>query len=509
MDEDDEGRMQGGGLTDTQRQILDIFDGQGEGTTSGPAAATVQSVRRQLLNLERAINKNAEMRVKWSGQPEKFVDSEVALDNAIQELLLLTQNPREFYPELSKLGIPASLADLLSRRSAITLFRVHKLMVGADENVDISLAVITALAELTDDDVAEGEQEDDDSDDEAGPSSSLSSRAAVIQLADALVAAQVLELVVNNLSRLNEEGEEAERTGVYQTLSLVENLLSLQPALSATIAKSTTLIAWLLKRLQHGSTSQGRANGAGNVGSAKEKGKAEDPALAQNRHYAVELLAIILQGTELGREARIRFGKDKGIEVCLTVLSAYRKRDPAGAEETEYMENVFDALCSSLSEPENKKTFLEEEGTELMVIMMKDKMLARQRAIKVLDHALTGDAGTEACERFVEVLGLKSLFSAFMNKVSLSFLASGNSVKADVAGRGQGEEEGFEFDKRGRGAHTVDHGGSLDQPGIRLHTADAPSGEVRGRQLLQDRSLGQPAECAASACAEAGEGAGC
>ena len=45
-------------------------------------------------------------------------------------------------------------------------------------------------------------------------------------------------------------------------------------------------------------------------------------------------------------------------------------------------------------------------------------MLARTRAIKVLDHALSGDSGTEACERFIDVLGLKSLFSAFMNKVS-------------------------------------------------------------------------------------------
>ena len=44
-------------------------------------------------------------------------------------------------------------------------------------------------------------------------------------------------------------------------------------------------------------------------------------------------------------------------------------------------------------------------------------LIARTRSIKVLDHALSGDAGTEACERFVDVLGLKSLFSVFMNKV--------------------------------------------------------------------------------------------
>lgn len=107
--------MHGGGLSGVQRDILDIFDGEDEASGTTSTVATVQSVRRQILNLERAINKNAEMRVKWSGEPEKFVESEVALDSAIQELLLLTQNPKEFYPELIKLGIPASLADLLSR----------------------------------------------------------------------------------------------------------------------------------------------------------------------------------------------------------------------------------------------------------------------------------------------------------------------------------------------------------------------------------------------------------
>lgn len=40
------------------------------------------------------------------------------------------------------------------------------------------------------------------------------------------------------------------------------------------------------------------------------------------------------------------------------------------------------------------------------------------RSIKVLDHALSGSAGLANCERFVEALGLKTLFSAFMGKVS-------------------------------------------------------------------------------------------
>lgn len=75
-DEDEDGRFFGGGLSSTQKEILDIFD-QGDQDASGQddAAAsqkmTIQTVRRQLLNLERTINKNSEMRIKWSGQPDK------------------------------------------------------------------------------------------------------------------------------------------------------------------------------------------------------------------------------------------------------------------------------------------------------------------------------------------------------------------------------------------------------------------------------------------------------
>lgn len=35
------------------------------------------------------------------------------------------------------------------------------------------------------------------------------------------------------------------------------------------------------------------------------------------------------------------------------------------------MENIFNCLCSLLAEPELKQAFLEAEGVELMVILMK------------------------------------------------------------------------------------------------------------------------------------------
>lgn len=81
------------------------------------------------------------------------------------------------------------------------------------------------------------------------------------------------------------------------------------------------------------------------------------------------------------------------------------------------MENVFDALCTSLHAPAVKTAFLDGEGIELMCLMLKEKKLSRTRAIKTLDHALQGQSGIALCEKFVELLGLKTLFSAFMGKV--------------------------------------------------------------------------------------------
>jgi beta-catenin-like protein 1 len=43
--------------------------------------------------------------------------------------------------------------------------------------------------------------------------------------------------------------------------------------------------------------------------------------------------------------------------------------------------------------------------------------MARIRAVKVLDYALSTPAGTANCYRFVESLGLKTLFPMFMRKV--------------------------------------------------------------------------------------------
>ncbi|KAI0337925.1 DUF1716-domain-containing protein [Trametopsis cervina] len=364
-EEDDEGRFYGGGLSKEQKEILNIFDKDGgEGVREDLEEMNITAVRRLLLRFERAVNKNQDQRSKHPDDPTKFIDSEADLDLALKALLPLSQAPVIAYPELVKSGVIERLIGLLSH-----------------ENADIVIDVVEVINELTDEDVGNEAEEDEE---EEG-----SREEALKTLIEGLLANSILELLVDNLKRLN-EAEESDRQGVFHILGIFENLVGYNSELSSQLVSKTTILEWLLARLRI---------------------KKHD----ENRGYAAELLSILLQNH---RENRLALGKQNGVETILQVLSQYRKRDPADAEETEFMENVFDTLCSALGEPEIKQLFLDSEGVDLMVLMLKDKMQPRSRAIKTLDHAMSGPAGTACCETFVAALGLSNLFSTFMGKAS-------------------------------------------------------------------------------------------
>ncbi|RXW24656.1 hypothetical protein EST38_g1148 [Candolleomyces aberdarensis] len=361
-EEDDEGRFFGGGLTSEQKEILNIFDrAGGEGIQDeGEEELSLASIRRLLLKLERAVNKNQDQRSKYPDDPTKFIDSEADLDSAIKSLLPLAQAPTLAYSELVRSGSLALLIGLFTH-----------------ENLDIVLDVVEVLHELTDEDA--GEDVEDASAEETEEALKL--------LIDALVENSIFELLVDNLGRLNET-EESDRVGVFHILGIFENILGLNPELAAEMITKTKILPWLLNRVQ---------------------AKAHD----ENRGYAAELLSILLQNSPPNRLA---FAKADGVETVLKVLSQYRLRDPVDADETEFMENVFDALCSALSEQSIKQQFLAAEGPDLMILMMKGKLQSKSRAIKTLDHAMSGPDGSPVCAAFIEALGLKTLFSAFMGK---------------------------------------------------------------------------------------------
>ena len=280
------------------------------------------------------------------------MSSEADLDADIKALSILSEHP-ELYQEFAKLGCVSSLVSLLSH-----------------ENTDIAIDVIEIINELTDEDVQAEEAQWDG-------------------LVDAMLDADLLNLLYENMSRLKEDNE-SDRAGVYHVLSLLENLSS-RPSVVSTVGKETQLLSWLLSRI-----------------------RTSEPTVTQNRQYSAEVLAILLQASPTNRAKIISLD---GIDFFLQLLSPYRKRDPAkGTEEEEFVENLFDCVTCCVDDSEGKAKFVEAEGIELCLIMLREGKMSKARALRLLDHALGGTSGGACCERIVEAAGLKVTFGLFMKK---------------------------------------------------------------------------------------------
>merc|ERR1712194_298969 len=134
-------------------------------------------------------------------------------------------------------------------------------------------------------------------------------------------------------------------------------------------------------------------------------------AVDYNRLYSAEILGIMLQSSEAARELMMKL---EGTDKLLHCIAGYRKRDPADNEESEYVNNVFDCLCSLMLMPEAQLAFGKAQGLELMVRMMSQHVFASPLALRLADHATRHCP--QNCQMFVEKLGLKTLFPIFMKK---------------------------------------------------------------------------------------------
>lgn len=115
-----------------------------------------------------------------------------------------------------------------------------------------------------------------------------------------------MDLLIPNLTRLSDEtpeggdatavaNAESDANTIYHMLGALENLLSLKPTLARDLANGS-LLTWLLKRMAR-------------------KGKHD-----QNRGYAAELLAVLVQSEE-GSYVCEKLGEKGGIDDVLQVLS--------------------------------------------------------------------------------------------------------------------------------------------------------------------------------------------
>ncbi|XP_074595252.1 beta-catenin-like protein 1 [Brevipalpus obovatus] len=326
-------------------------------SADAPPPLDEAGLKRLVLQFERRLLKNQEFRIKFADDPTKFMETEIELFAAIEELHCISTQP-ELFHTLIELKVVSSLMGLLSH-----------------ENSDISCAVVRFLHELTD--------LDDNSDyDKVAP------------LLNVLIQNQIIAQLVANMGRLDESSKE-ESEGVYNSLAIIENLLDFRPKLAE---DCQSLITWLLGRI-----------------------KAKIP-FDGNKLYACEVLAILLQSSEDNRKF---LGSIGGIDVLLQQIAYIKRHDVSSSEEKEYLENLFDCLCSSLLLcSTNRKLFYEGEGIELMNLILKERKkeasgVMRMGAIKVINHLLNEDKGKdsileECCNKFIEIYGLSSLFPIFL-----------------------------------------------------------------------------------------------
>ncbi|KAK0789437.1 hypothetical protein LTR59_004398 [Friedmanniomyces endolithicus] len=356
---EDGDRFFGGGVTKSSAEALDYIDQQ-DGDDYAEEKIDSSWLRRLAVSFEKKVSKNAEQRARYEGDPQKFMASEADLDTEIKSWSLLAEHPELFaeFAESESVGI---LVGLL-----------------AHENTDIAIAAIEILSELLDEDVeAEAEQWD--------------------KLVAALLEADLLGLLMSNLSRLDEHNE-SDRSGVYHSLAVLESLGG-QQAVAEKIGKEKVL-TWLCKRLEK-----------------------SEKTTSQNKQYAAEVLQVLLQTSPLVRK-RLATNVD-GVDLILQLLAAYRKRDPVkDSTEEEYAENLFDALTCVVDEVDGKLKFVDAEGVELALIMLKEGSFSKLRALRLLDHACGGRSGQAVCEKLVEAAGLKTIFDSTTTEHILGILAS-------------------------------------------------------------------------------------
>mmetsp|Transcript_13275 Transcript_13275/g.30210 ORF Transcript_13275/g.30210 Transcript_13275/m.30210 type:complete len:590 (+) Transcript_13275:133-1902(+) len=308
------------------------------------------ALKRMVLQLERKIKNNQELRIKFSDDPDKFLKSEVDLDEAIKKFTQLSTHP-DLYDELVKLDALPMLLGILNHA-----------------NTDIAVDVFEVLNELTDADVI-AEVEDSEA------------------FLKALFDAQLPDMTVEVLLRLNEDASDEEFTAVTNGLSMIENLADINPKETCRhFVGISKFLTWLLKRVRA-------------------------PKMDHNRLHASEILGIMLQNSETAVDSLVKL---EGIDKLLRGISEYRKKEPADSEESEFVENMFDCLCTLMLLDTHQVAFGKMQGLELMIRMMRAHNFASTPALKLANHAMRNCSAN--CQIFVDKMGLKVLFALFMKK---------------------------------------------------------------------------------------------
>lgn len=322
------------GLSAHQKEILDYIDTNEEGP---------KSAKKLLLSLEKAVTKNSEQRLKHSEEPLKFLESEERLHNAIRELSSIGLE-KEWFTSLKDAGSLDTLISLLNH-----------------ENSDIVAGVFQLFAEL----LTENEDEEFNQD-LAGQSS---------QLLEYLINERVVDTIAEYVSRepIEQGSDPDDLAWVHSCLLFLDEFSDSMKDRGDTepnISTNKQIVQFLFKII--------------------DKSPATSTKSAQAA--SMELLFKLFLDSPPNIPTTILGSAE--LTVLLNEASKYRSSAPdKDSLSIEYANNVFNVLSLVVRQSDMKKHFDDQEGMELMSILLKGPHWTRNHALDVIDQALRGFSG--------------------------------------------------------------------------------------------------------------------
>jgi len=311
------------------------------------------------------VSLNIELREKYVDEPLKFMGSEEELDTAIKSLSVLSNAPK-------------LLALFIKSGSTETLMSLV-----AHENTDIAdeaIKVTSELLDIEDSDLSEEDAED------------------ITNFGHYLVTSQNLGSVIVSFLQQKLMLDELDTEAVADALRIIENLIAFEESdLFAKAFLQTDLVSWLI----------GSLNDSRHVPTAI-------------RNNCAELLASILV------HFPVAFSQDmakdsSNIDRLLQAIATIRgKKIKKNSDEEGFFKDMFDILRISVRNDEANAQFLNNEGIDLMLILIKDAQhnWIVEEALKVLIETLKGTDRLESALTFIKSGGLKHLFKVFHSESS-------------------------------------------------------------------------------------------
>lgn len=338
----------------------------------------VQSAKSLLLNLDRAITRNENDRLKHEGKPALFVDSEVELHASVHELHALAASPQYF-------------ALITGHAKGQTLTRCVQLLCHA--NSSIVAGVLTLIAEMSEVN-ADGPEED---------------TALILDFLSELLRRNMLELIISGLNTFDWKQEylggnnlisfdDDTEKGVVAALQLFENVMEiLRGDLEEVVggheglSQTSNLFADSLK------------NSAVGLADALSSILGKVRGFHHLKLHASENLSCLLSlRVEAEKSLASRVSEKSGqveevLDRLLQSQAGYRKKAPSSVEEEEFYLNL--TLCISTmcrDEPLCKAALVDLQGIDLQLLILKEfkGSVNAQGALQVLRFASSG--GSEA-----------------------------------------------------------------------------------------------------------------